>query len=102
MQKCIHSLNLSKSEKFSMIENFLPKKNDKVPIYGNLEFWKKRVSPTTCISQFCPILWASTEIVNIGKVLKSTEDALGVTRGIHILTVVNSPNPRVVSMIKVH
>ena len=25
-----------------MIENFLPKKNDKVPIYGNLEFWKKK------------------------------------------------------------
>ena len=85
-----------------MIENFLPKKNDKVPIYGNLEFWKKRVSPTTCISQVYQILWASTEIVNIGKVLKSTEDFLGVTRGIHILTVVNSPNPRVVSMIKVH
>ena len=85
-----------------MIENFLPKKNDKVPIHGNLEFWNKRVSPITCISQVYQILWASTEIVNIGKVLKSTEDSLGVTRGIHILTVVNSPNPRVVSMIKVH
>ena len=86
-----------------MIENFLPKKNDKVPIYGNLEFWKKKgslqqhVSPKS-IKYYGPL----TKIANIGKVLKSTEDFLGVTRGIHILTVVNSPNPKVDSMIMVH